>query len=198
MFFHKSLLGFAAAAGMLAAAAIPAKADLLYGFDFTTANYNVTGTLTTDASNDVTSINGTVTGPNGGAINGLINDPGNGTPPAQGYYQAPSGNAWNYNDVLYPNGPALVDNNGLLFSFGSSPADIGNIYTVGSTYYFSVDNPSTLYNPGDVVTGGGINYEGMTAAVPEPSTWAMIILGFVGVGFMSYRRKQTGAALRLA
>ena len=28
------------------------------------------------------------------------------------------------------------------------------------------------------------------AAVPEPSTWAMMILGFIGVGFMAYRRKD--------
>ena len=28
------------------------------------------------------------------------------------------------------------------------------------------------------------------AAVPEPSTWAMMILGFAGVGFMAYRRKR--------
>jgi hypothetical protein len=31
------------------------------------------------------------------------------------------------------------------------------------------------------------------AAVPEPSTWAMMILGFLGVGFMAYRRKSTHA-----
>jgi len=31
------------------------------------------------------------------------------------------------------------------------------------------------------------------AAVPEPSTWAMIILGFAGVGFMAYRRKSEPA-----
>lgn len=31
------------------------------------------------------------------------------------------------------------------------------------------------------------------SAVPEPSTWAMMILGFVGVGFMAYRRKGEGA-----
>ena len=37
-----------------------------------------------------------------------------------------------------------------------------------------------------------------TPAVPEPSTWAMMILGFVGVGFMAYRRKQNGPSLRLA
>jgi PEP-CTERM motif len=29
-----------------------------------------------------------------------------------------------------------------------------------------------------------------TAAVPEPSTWAMLILGFLGIGAMAYRRKN--------
>lgn len=33
------------------------------------------------------------------------------------------------------------------------------------------------------------------AAVPEPSTWAMMILGFAGVGFMAYRRRNQAAAL---
>jgi PEP-CTERM motif len=28
------------------------------------------------------------------------------------------------------------------------------------------------------------------AAVPEPSTWAMMILGFVGVGLLAYRRRS--------
>jgi hypothetical protein len=30
----------------------------------------------------------------------------------------------------------------------------------------------------------------VTSGVPEPSTWAMMILGFAGVGFMAYRRKS--------
>ncbi len=29
-----------------------------------------------------------------------------------------------------------------------------------------------------------------TRGVPEPSTWAMLVLGFMGVGFMAYRRKE--------
>ena len=37
----------------------------------------------------------------------------------------------------------------------------------------------------------------VAGAVPEPSTWAMMILGFMGVGFMAYRRK-TQSALRIA
>jgi probable HAF family extracellular repeat protein len=36
----------------------------------------------------------------------------------------------------------------------------------------------------------------MSPAVPEPSTWAMMILGFFGIGFMAYRRRS--AALRVA
>src|SRR5450755_237600 len=31
------------------------------------------------------------------------------------------------------------------------------------------------------------------SAVPEPSTWAMLILGFAGVGFMAYGRKSKPA-----
>jgi len=37
---------------------------------------------------------------------------------------------------------------------------------------------------------------GLSAAVPEPSTWAMMILGFLGVGFLAYRHR--GKTLRVA
>jgi len=33
------------------------------------------------------------------------------------------------------------------------------------------------------------------APVPEPSTWAMMILGFAGIGFMAYRRKSKPALM---
>ena len=36
------------------------------------------------------------------------------------------------------------------------------------------------------------------AAVPEPSTWAMMLLGFAGIGFMAYRRSRTDQGLALA
>ncbi|CUT11397.1 hypothetical protein BF49_2477 [Bradyrhizobium sp.] len=38
------------------------------------------------------------------------------------------------------------------------------------------------------------------SGVPEPSTWAMMILGFLGLGFMGYRKssKTGGASFRLA
>jgi hypothetical protein len=50
--------------------------------------------------------------------------------------------------------------------------------------------------------GGGTSGYGGTlstsvSAVPEPSTWAMMILGFFGVGFMAYRRRNQTAAFRI-
>jgi hypothetical protein len=35
----------------------------------------------------------------------------------------------------------------------------------------------------------------ISAAVPEPSTWAMMILGFAGIGFMAYRRKSNPVSM---
>jgi hypothetical protein len=53
----------------------------------------------------------------------------------------------------------------------------------------------TLY--GENLQGSGLWSITPTAAVPEPSTWAMMILGFMGVGFLAYRRKSK-PALRAA
>jgi PEP-CTERM motif len=35
----------------------------------------------------------------------------------------------------------------------------------------------------------------LVAPIPEASTWAMMLMGFAGVGFMAYRRRN---AFRLA
>jgi hypothetical protein len=37
----------------------------------------------------------------------------------------------------------------------------------------------------------------LVTSVPEPSTWAMMVLGFLGLGFMAYRRKQNDQSFRL-
>jgi hypothetical protein len=34
-----------------------------------------------------------------------------------------------------------------------------------------------------------VDIAGNVGAVPEPSTWAMMVLGFLGIGFMAYRRR---------
>jgi hypothetical protein len=34
----------------------------------------------------------------------------------------------------------------------------------------------------------------VVTAIPEPSTWGMMVLRFAGVGFMAYRRKSKPAS----
>jgi hypothetical protein len=42
---------------------------------------------------------------------------------------------------------------------------------------------------------GSLTLVGEVTAVPESSTWAMMILGFAGVGFMAYRRRSNPASM---
>jgi PEP-CTERM motif len=49
------------------------------------------------------------------------------------------------------------------------------------------DNPLVV---GPVLVGTWDVTISAVADVPEPSTWAMMLLGFAGVGFMAYRRKN--------
>jgi hypothetical protein len=37
------------------------------------------------------------------------------------------------------------------------------------------------------------NTVGFETSVPEPSTWAMMLLGFAGLGFLGYRKVRTGS-----
>jgi hypothetical protein len=73
---------------------------------------------------------------------------------------------------------------------------LGNIRTTGPFFTGSLSDPTFV--PGTFGSAGdSLTITDISAAVPEPSTWAMMILGFLGLGFMAYRRKSEGF-LRLA
>ena len=53
-------------------------------------------------------------------------------------------------------------------------------------------------NTGAGTGGGNLTISQVNSAVPEPSTWAMLLLGFAGIGFSMRKlrsRKGTGTAL---
>jgi hypothetical protein len=83
----------------------------------------------------------------------------------------------------------------------------GNPFTIGSSDTIVIPNGvNTLYlGFADAAGFNGLSgyYQDNSgslqvsiSAVPEPSTWAMMISGFLGLGFMAYRRKPS-ARLRL-
>jgi hypothetical protein len=40
---------------------------------------------------------------------------------------------------------------------------------------------------------GELDIDFVGPAVPEPSTWAMLLLGFAGLGTLAYRRNRSGS-----
>ena len=64
---------------------------------------------------------------------------------------------------------------------------IGGIAANGGTGYFSLEEPVSLSAP-PVITPGA----------PEASTWAMMLLGFAGLGFAGYRKARAVKALSAA
>jgi PEP-CTERM motif len=68
----------------------------------------------------------------------------------------------------------------------------GHFFLIGTSYAGSTVAADTLKlfywdsNNGDNTGSIAVN----VSAVPEPSTWAMLTLGFFGVGFSAYRRQR--------
>jgi hypothetical protein len=62
--------------------------------------------------------------------------------------------------------------------------------------YSLLDWVTNHTNQQATLSSGGVIVTDVAAAVPELSTWAMMIVGFCGLGYMTYRRKS--AALRVA
>jgi PEP-CTERM motif len=86
-------------------------------------------------------------------------------------------------------------------TIGSGGSTSGSIlyfgfYDTGLTYTsVSFNNNSggaDLFAFDDFSVG---SLEQVSPSVPEPSTWAMMILGFAGIGFMAYRRKSKPALM---
>jgi hypothetical protein len=76
---------------------------------------------------------------------------------------------------------------GITIDFDNTP----HAFTFSGGSGFLTVNDISLLAP-----GSSAPVIGTITAVPEPSTWAMMILGFCGLGFLAYRRKS--GVLRVA
>jgi hypothetical protein len=181
MYFPKAAALMAVALLPIVATIAPASAAV-ETFDFTltgvpaqgqsagpSGSGTIMGTLETNGSVLVTRITGTV---DGQSIDGLSHSLGE-------------------DQLIFPTSTDVVDGNGLGFTVGTAGETVAIFESSNKT-------PAGVFE--DVASNGPVGFGefALTAAVPEPSTWAMMILGFCGLGFMAYRRKQSGAALSVA
>ena len=81
----------------------------------------------------------------------------------------------------------------------SNPNDFFATYTITTTATGDFADLVNDHDGGDApqsyTTGTGTFAASLVTPVPETSTWAMMILGFVGLGFMAYRRKSKPALI---
>jgi hypothetical protein len=106
----------------------------------------------------------------------------------------------------FTNGIAYVNADGSSAANGGGHGNAGplDFHLLGITTYDFMKNANGYYFGADVIacTGiagvscatGGVAANHITiSGVPEPSTWAMMVLGFAGIGLMMYRRKNKSA-----
>ena len=160
------LLNFVAGIAALIGATCSAQASV-YNFTIDSIDYDVVGQITT-SGDQITSISGQVTGLSwDAAITGLGNQPND---------------LYTSDNLFNLSGGPYVSNAGVLFSAGGF---FFNVYSVANgptnEYYISTNQfgadffKDPLFNPGSLILSGTI------AAVPEPSTWVMMLLGFGGI-----------------
>jgi PEP-CTERM motif len=98
---------------------------------------------------------------------------------------------------------------GLFFNFSATVGTPYLIFQSGSGFVCLQGAPGNCGNPHSIAVEIGqeinpvIQESGnvevatlaVASAVPEPSTWAMMLLGFASIGFIAYRRKATPALI---
>ncbi len=78
-------------------------------------------------------------------------------------------------NILYPDGLTTISTSGIAFTTAGPTVNIFSFYSQGSS-------PSgNAY--GEFASGVGFGVGTFTLAVPEPSTWALTLVGFAALGF---------------
>jgi hypothetical protein len=119
-------------------------------------------------------------------------------------------NAAGFSRLLLNVGVPNNSNESVTFTFNDQFGPVTlpqNTFTLGNgnNFFLATASNGEVIRSGTLTTTGVItslsqvrvDAGAVAPAVPEPSTWAMMILGFFGVGFMAYRNRKPTAAVRI-
>ena len=150
----------------------------VYNFTFTSSSESIVGQLTVDGSdNQVTNLTGTLSGAVNDTINGFISNSSFPSP-----ISLPDA-AFFYDNVFYPGQNSLVDQFGLVFTTAGNSGGYWNLWS-GAPGDYSLYESNRAGEYPIAISGGSLNL----TAVPEPSTWVMMVIGLAGLSSAVYRR----------
>ena len=150
-----------------------------FTFQSSDAELTATGEITVNAAEQVTGVSGVISGLTNQTISGVTANPSFPTPS-----NSPDG-SFIYNNVYYPTGMTSFDVNGLLFVTDQNPGGYWNLWGTSPGNYSLFESAGSYNYP--IEEFGSLS----VAAAPEPSTWAMLALGFAAVTFVGRRRRRT-------
>jgi hypothetical protein len=134
---------------------------------------------------------------------GYIYETGSGNPNFASADLPSIGNPTPYDLYLW-NGTSFVFDTTLgadkVFDFGNGGVSEFEVLGIDPKLGIDPTNP-TAFITGLTFEGAG-SFTGtmtpITTSIPEPSTWAMMLIGFAGLGYAGYRRARTGVVSRAA
>jgi hypothetical protein len=153
----------------------------VYKFTFESFDLQLTaaGEITVNAADEVTAISGFISGLTDQTIGSVTPNPN-----FSGAAYSPDG-SFIYNNLYHPSGLSF-DIDGLLFATAQNPSGYWNLWGNSPGDYSLWESAGPYNYP--IEESGTLS----VAAVPEPSTWAMLALGFAGLSVAGRRRAAPG------
>lgn len=151
----------------------------VYKFTFQSNDAEMTaaGEFTVDAADRVTGASGIISGLTNQTITGVTANPSFPSP-----FYSPDG-SFIYDNMYYQTGMSF-DVNGLLFVTHQNPGGYWNLWGTSPGNYSLFESAGSYNYP--IQETGTLS----VAAAPEPSTWAMLALGFAALSLVGQRRRR--------
>jgi hypothetical protein len=176
---HKTLSTMIASMATVMLLTVSSANATVYKFTFESfdSDLKATGEMTVNADDEVTAISGQISGLTDQTIGPVTPNP-NFSAPAY----SPDG-TFIYNNLYYPSGMAF-DIDGVLFTTAQDPGGYWNLWGNSSGRYSLWESADSYKYP--IQESGSLS----VAAVPELSTWAMLGMGFAGLGVAARGRAR--------